>query len=202
MIAIMRPSGCTKSTLMHILGLLQPPDRDTNPESRILVNGSDITSLSDKDRTRMRAKTMGVVFQSFSLVPTLTAEENVALAAEYAGASRSNARSAAKEVLDWVSLADRANHRPMELSGGKQQRVAIARSLVNEPELLLADEPTGNLDSASTAEVLNLISRFHKKRNQTIVLVTHDAQVGAGCSKVVSMLDGIIKSDEQNGASA
>ena len=199
MVAVMGPSGCGKSTLMHILGLLQPPDRNGSPEARIMVSGNDITSLSDKERTKMRAQRMGFVFQAFNLVPTLTAVENVALAAEYAGTSRSKARSAAQEALDWVGLADRADHRPAELSGGQQQRVAIARSLVNEPELLLADEPTGNLDSASTNEVLDLMRRFHDERNQTIVLVTHDERVGAACSRVVSMLDGVIQTDEQTG---
>ena len=199
MVAIMGPSGCGKSTLMHILGLLQPPDQDGDPPPRIIIKQRDVTDLSDRGRTRMRANTMGFVFQSFNLVPTLTALENVSLAAEYAGSSRSTARSAARDALDWVGLADRANHRPTELSGGQQQRVAIARSLVNEPELLLADEPTGNLDSASTADVLDVIRRFHEQRGQTIVLVTHDPRVSSTCTRVLSMLDGVIQGDEQSG---
>ena len=195
-VAIMGPSGCGKSTLMHILGLLQSPDRDSDPPARLTISGRDASSLPDRERTRMRASTMGFVFQSFNLVQTLTAVENVALAAEYAGHSRSMARSSAQEVLDWVGLADRSGHRPMELSGGQQQRVAIARALVNDPKLLLADEPTGNLDSENTAEVLELLTRFHEQRRQAIVLVTHDAQVGAACTRVLSMLDGIILGDD------
>ena len=175
MVAIMGPSGCGKSTLMHILGLLQPPDGGGDPPPQMTISEKDATTLSDRERTRMRAQTMGFVFQTFNLVPTLTAIENVALAAEYAGSSRSKARSAAAEALDWVGLADRSGHRPMELSGGQQQRAAIARALVNEPQLLLADEPTGNLDSANTADVLELLRHFHEQRGQTTVLVTHDA---------------------------
>jgi len=163
----------------------------------LIVAGRDVTSLSDRERTRMRAHTMGFVFQSFNLVPLLTAIENVALAAEYAGRSRSEARSAAEDALDWVGLAEWSNHRPTELSGGQQQRVAIARGLVNKPELLLADEPTGNLDSANTAEVLALLGRFHREHRQTIVLVTHDAEVSAACTRVLTMLDGVILGDDR-----
>jgi putative ABC transport system ATP-binding protein len=193
MVAITGPSGCGKSTLMHILGLLQPPDRNGDAAPQLTIGGRDATSMSDRERTRMRAETMGFVFQTFNLVPTLTAIENVALPAEYAGRSRSQARSAARDALDWVDVADWADHRPMELSGGQQQRVAIARGLVNEPELLLADEPTGNLDSANTAEVMALLRRFNEERRQTIVLVTHDADVSAACTRVLSMLDGAIE---------
>ena len=198
MIAIMGPSGCGKSTLMHIMGLLQPPDRDTDPPPQMTIKDRDATALSDRERTRMRAQTMGFVFQSFNLVPTLTAIENVALAAEYAGRSRSEAHSSAREALDWVGLADWSGHRPMELSGGQQQRVAIARALVNEPELLLADEPTGNLDSANTSEVLGLMRRFHEQRGRTTILVTHDPEVSSACTRVLSMLDGAILGDERN----
>jgi ABC-type lipoprotein export system ATPase subunit len=202
MVAIMGPSGCGKTTLMHILGLLHSPDHDTDPEPRLMVNDTDVTSLSDRERTRMRASTIGFVFQTFNLVPTLTAAENVALAAEYAGRSRSDARDAAATALDWVDLADRSGHRPSELSGGQQQRVAIARALVNKPDLLLADEPTGNLDSSNTAEVLDLLHRFHAELGQTVVLVTHDAQVSASCTRVLSMLDGAILDDRQNASSS
>jgi putative ABC transport system ATP-binding protein len=196
MVAIMGPSGCGKSTLMHILGLLQPPDQKSDPPPQVTIGDRNATSLSDRERTRMRAQTMGFVFQSFNLVPILTAIENVSLAAEYAGRSRSEARSAAAEALDMVGLTDWSDHRPTELSGGQQQRVAIARGLVNEPELLLADEPTGNLDSANTAEVLDVLRRFHRERKQTIVLVTHDAEVSAACTRVLTMLDGAILDDD------
>ena len=148
----------------------------------------------------MRAKTMGFVFQSFNLVPTLTAIENVALAKEYAGASRGQATAAAREALGWVGLAERADHRPMELSGGEQQRVAIARSLVNGPAIVLADEPTGNLDSGHAHEVLELLRRFNRERGQTVVLVTHDAEVGGFCDRIVRMRDGLVVEDEAEAA--
>ena len=196
MVAIMGPSGSGKSTLMHLLGLLHGPDRDDGPPPTLRVDGVDATTLSDGDRTRIRARSMGFVFQSFNLVPTLTAEENVALAAEYAGTSRGRATVLAREALASVGLADRAGHRPMELSGGEQQRVAIARALVNEPMLILGDEPTGNLDSARAVEVLGLLRRVNRERGQTVVLVTHDAEVGATCDRIIRMRDGLIVADE------
>ena len=196
MVAIMGPSGSGKSTLMHLLGLLHSPDRNHGPAPQVLIDGQSVADLSDRARTQMRAKTMGFVFQSFNLVPTLTALENVALAKEYAGASRSSATAAAREALAWVGLAERADHRPMELSGGEQQRVAIARSLVNQPALVLADEPTGNLDSGHSKEVLELLRRFNRERGQTVVLVTHDAEVGAFCDRIVRMRDGLVVDDE------
>ena len=197
MVAIMGPSGSGKSTLMHILGLLHAPDRHDGPAPGLRIDGTDATRLSDRDRTRIRARSMGFVFQSFNLVPTLTAEENVALAAEYAGTSGGRARVAAREALAPVGLADRATHRPMELSGGEQQRVAIARALVNEPMIVLGDEPTGNLDSARASEVLGLLRRFNRERGQTVVLVTHDAEVGATCDRIIRMRDGLIVANER-----
>jgi putative ABC transport system ATP-binding protein len=193
MVALMGPSGSGKSTLMHILGLLHSPDANDGPRAELSVNGVDVTAMSEGIRTRMRADTMGFVFQSYNLVPTLTAAENVALAGEYAGTGRREAMSAASEALGWVGLAERAGHRPMELSGGEQQRVAIARSLVNKPKLLLADEPTGNLDSGHSHEVLELLRRFNKERGQTLLLVTHDADVGAFCDRIIHMRDGLIQ---------
>jgi putative ABC transport system ATP-binding protein len=197
MVAIMGPSGSGKSTLMHLLGLLHGPDTDEGAAPTLRIGGVDVTSLSDRERTRIRARTMGFVFQSFNLVPTLTAVENVALAAEYAGTARRRARTAAREALVAVGLADRAGHRPMELSGGEQQRVAIARALVNEPRLILGDEPTGNLDSARAGEVLALLRRFNRERGQTVLLVTHDAEVGATCDRIIRMRDGLIVADER-----
>jgi putative ABC transport system ATP-binding protein len=193
MVAIMGPSGSGKSTLMHILGLLHAPDSNGGPSPELRINGTDVTGLSDRSRTRMRAETMGFVFQSYNLVPTLSAAENVALAGEYAGVPRRQAATAAMESLGLVGLAERASHRPMELSGGEQQRVAIARSLVNQPMLLLADEPTGNLDTARSQEVLELLQRFNRERGQTLVLVTHDPEVGAFCNRVIHMRDGVIE---------
>jgi putative ABC transport system ATP-binding protein len=193
MVAIMGPSGSGKSTLMHILGLLHSPDANGGPPAELSINGSDVTGLSDRRRTRMRAETMGFVFQSYNLVPTLSAVENVALAGEYAGVPRRTATASAMEALGLVGLAERADHRPMELSGGEQQRVAIARSLVNEPMLLLADEPTGNLDTATSHDVLNLLQRFNRERGQTLVLVTHDQEVGEFCNRIIHMRDGLIE---------
>ena len=193
MVALMGPSGSGKSTLMHILGLLHSPDAEDGPPAELRIAGVDVTSMSERTRTRMRADTMGFVFQSYNLVPTLTAAENVALAGEYAGTGRRQAMSGAAEALGWVGLEERGGHRPMELSGGEQQRVAIARSLVNKPKLLLADEPTGNLDSGHSQEVLALLRRFNKDRGQTLLLVTHDAEVGAFCDRIIHMRDGLIQ---------
>ncbi len=192
MVAIMGPSGSGKSTLMHIVGLLHAPDRDGGPPPELTIDGHDVLRTSDRERTRLRARSLGFVFQTFNLVSTLTAIENVALAAEYAGRRRTDAGRAAREALDWVGLADRSGHRPMELSGGEQQRVAIARSLVNRPRMVLADEPTGNLDSTKSAEVLDLMRRFNAERGQTVVIVTHDAEVGGRCDRIVRMRDGVI----------
>jgi putative ABC transport system ATP-binding protein len=197
MVAIMGPSGSGKSTLMHLLGLLHAPDTTDGPAPTLRFDGADVTTLSDRERTRIRAKSMGFVFQSFNLVPTLTAEENVALAAEYAGTSGGAARQAARGALGSVGLRDRASHRPMELSGGEQQRVAIARALVNDPTLILGDEPTGNLDSARAVEVLGLLRKFNLERGQTVLLVTHDGEVGATCDRIIRMRDGVIVADER-----
>ena len=197
MVAIMGPSGSGKSTLMHLLGLLHAPDPDGGPPPTLWIDGVDATTLSDRDRTRVRARSMGFVFQSFNLVPTLTAEENVSLAAEYAGTARAAARTAAREALASIGLADRAGHRPMELSGGEQQRVAIARALVNDPALILGDEPTGNLDSARARDVLALLRVINRERGQTVLIVTHDAEVGASCDRIIRMRDGRIVGDER-----
>jgi ABC-type lipoprotein export system ATPase subunit len=197
MVAIMGPSGSGKSTLMHILGLLHSPDADAEPAPSLRIDGRDMTRLSDGERTRMRATTMGFVFQSFNLVPTLSALENVALAAEYAGVPGGTARLRARDALAAVGLAGRADHRPMELSGGEQQRVAIARSLVNRPKLLMGDEPTGNLDTKRTAEVLGMLRELNRERGQTIILVTHDPEVGAASDRIVRMRDGRMVGDER-----
>ena len=188
MVAIMGPSGSGKSTLMHILGLLHAPDTNDGPAPELRFDGADMTRLSDRARTKVRARSMGFVFQSFNLVPTLTALENVILAADYGGMGGTAARRAAVEALSWVGLAERAGHRPMELSGGEQQRAALARALVNEP--------TGNLDSARASEVLALLRRLNHERGQTTVLVTHDPAVAASTDRIIHMRDGLIEPDE------
>jgi len=193
MVAIMGPSGSGKSTLMHILGLLHAPDLNHGPRPELSFGGRDIVALGEGDRTRIRAREMGFVFQDFNLVPTLTALENVLMACEYAGRGGSGARAAALEALQLVGLSDRAGHRPAELSGGEQQRVAIARALVNRPSLVLADEPTGNLDSARTDEVLALLRRLNREHGQTFLLVTHDEEVGRACDRIVRMRDGRVR---------
>ncbi len=192
MVGIMGPSGCGKSTLMHILGLLHSPDKGTNPPPSLLIDGVDVAGLSDRGLTQMRANRMGFVFQSFNLLSTLSALENVSLPAEYAGWLKADARNAAGEALEVVGLAERMDHKPMELSGGQQQRVAIARALVTKPALLLADEPTGNLDSENTEEVLELLHRCNRELGQTLVLVTHDSRVSEACDRVLQMQDGVI----------
>jgi putative ABC transport system ATP-binding protein len=192
----MGSSGSGKSTLMHVLGLLHEPDRATNPAPILSINGTDVLRQSDRDRTRIRARELGFVFQAFNLVPTLSAAENVALAADYAGHGGKAGRAAALDALDLVGLADRASHRPSQLSGGEQQRVAIARALVNEPKLVLADEPTGNLDSARTAEVLGLLRRFNRERRQSFLIVTHDPDVAAASDRVITMRDGVVVAPE------
>ena len=196
MVGIMGPSGCGKSTLMHILGLLHSADLRTSPPPSLVIDGNDVTGLSDGERTQMRAKQIGFVFQTFNLVPILTALENVALPAEYAGWNRREARTAAAEALKLVGLEERSEHKATELSGGQQQRVAIARALVTKPALLLADEPTGNLDSENMEEVMDLLQRFNRELGQTIVLVTHDTRVSEVCSRVLTMSDGVITNEE------
>jgi putative ABC transport system ATP-binding protein len=193
MIAIMGPSGSGKSTLMHILGLLHPPDMDEGLQPELFLDGRDVVSLRDSERTRIRAREMGFVFQDFNLVPTLTAFENVLLACSYAGSGGPPARAAALNALTRVGLGERAGHKPAELSGGEQQRVAIARALVNQPRLVLADEPTGNLDSEKAEEVLGILRRSNLDQGTTIILVTHDAEVGAACDRVIRMRDGTIR---------
>jgi putative ABC transport system ATP-binding protein len=202
MVAIMGPSGSGKSTLMHVLGLLHAPDSNHGPAPELRFDGRSMTDLADNERTRIRATEMGFVFQAFNLVATLSAVENVALAAEYAGTNRRDAHAAAIEALGLVGLADRADHRPSELSGGEQQRVAVARALVNRPKLVIGDEPTGNLDSARSAEVLGLLRGLNRDHGHTFLIVTHDAEVGAACDRIIRMRDGLVVSDGLQGAAA
>jgi putative ABC transport system ATP-binding protein len=192
MVAIMGPSGSGKSTLMHILGLLHQPDLNQGPRPEMFFDGRDVTAVSENQRTKLRAQDMGFVFQDFNLVPTLSALENVQLARDYAGRRGSAGKQAAADALAAVGLADRASHKPAELSGGEQQRAAIARALVNRPKLVLADEPTGNLDSERSAEIVALLARLNRDEGQTLVVVTHEAEIAAACGRIVRMRDGHI----------
>jgi len=190
MVAIMGPSGSGKSTLMHIAGGLDAPSSGQTWIEQIRTD-----NLPDRALTRLRSKRVGFVFQGFNLLHTLTAQENVAVAAEYAGLPRRQAAQRARDLLGMLGLADRVDHRPSELSGGEQQRVAIARALINDPCILMADEPTGNLDSATSAEIMNLLSRVNAERGMTVVLVTHDPNVAARCGRVVQMQDSQVIDD-------
>lgn len=191
MVAIMGPSGCGKSTLLHMMGCLDDPD-----SGEIWLNGRRIDKLNAGAITRLLREEIGFIFQGFNLVSTMSALDNVALAAQYAGRSRRDAQRAARESLEKVGLADRASHRPSELSGGQQQRVAIARALVNNPLVILGDEPTGNLDSTSSAEIIDMMREINLTTGTTFILVTHDPDVAEACDRVIHMRDGCVTSDD------
>lgn len=194
MVAIMGPSGSGKSTMMHIISCLDAPDA-----GEVRLAGRRVDDLKGRALNRFRRTEVGFVFQGFNLIPSLTALDNVALAAEYAGAGRRAALAAAREALALVGLADRVRHLPSELSGGQQQRVAIARALVNKPAVLFGDEPTGNLDSASSSEVMDLMREINLRTGTTFVLVTHDEDVAGRCDRVVRMRDGVVIDQESLG---
>jgi len=190
MVAIMGPSGSGKTTLLNCLSGL-----DTIGEGMILIAGKELARLPDDVRSEFRARHMGFVFQLFNLIPVLSALENVELPALLAGIRPSEARRRAWAVLEQVGLADRAGHKPAELSGGQQQRVAIARALVNQPDIIWADEPTGNLDTETADEVMALLRRLNRENGQTFVIVTHDPRIGSMCDRVIQMRDGLIIDD-------
>ncbi len=191
MVAIMGPSGCGKSTMLHMMGCLDTPDR-----GEIWLNGRRVDKMGAGPTTKLLREEIGFIFQGFNLVSSVSAADNVAMAAQYAGKSRRDAQKAAREALDRVGLADRADHRPNELSGGQQQRVAIARALVNGPSVILGDEPTGNLDTASSAEVIDMMREINLTTGTTFVLVTHDPDVAEACDRVIHMRDGLVTHDE------
>jgi putative ABC transport system ATP-binding protein len=187
MVAIMGPSGCGKTTLLNCLAGI-----DTFDGGRVEIAGADLAAMSDGRRTDFRARTMGFVFQNFNLLPVLSAVENVELPLLVTGTRPSVARRRARAMLAAVTLTDRERHRPAELSGGQRQRVAIARALVNEPAIVWADEPTGNLDSDSADAIMDLLALLNRERSQTLVLVTHAAEIGARAGRIIRMRDGRI----------
>jgi putative ABC transport system ATP-binding protein len=195
MVAIMGPSGCGKTTLLNCLSGLDEFD-----EGKVLIEGTDIRQMGDRRRTAYRAERMGFVFQTYNLLPVITAVENVELPLLVSGISPTDARRRALAALEQVGLDNRAHHRPAELSGGQRQRVTIARSLVNDPAIVWADEPTGNLDSKSANDIIELMRHLNQQHQQTFVIVTHDAAIGAQCDRVVRMQDGLIVADiDQDG---
>ncbi len=188
-VALMGPSGSGKSTLMNILGCL-----DTPTSGSYILNGKDVSKMHDNDLAEIRNKEIGFVFQTFNLLPRTTALDNVALPMIYAGYSKSERNIRATEVLQQVNLGDRMDHQPNQLSGGQRQRVAIARALVNKPSIILADEPTGNLDSKTSVEIMKLFGDIHAQGN-TVILVTHEEEIADYAHRIIRLRDGIVESD-------
>jgi putative ABC transport system ATP-binding protein len=188
-LAIMGPSGSGKSTMMNLIGCLDTPNG-----GEYWLNGQEVSRMSDDALARVRNKEIGFVFQTFNLLPRATALQNVELPLVYAGVSSRERRAMAADALERVGLADRKDHKPNELSGGQRQRVAIARALVNRPSILLADEPTGNLDSASSEEIMRVFGTLHAQ-GQTVIMVTHEADIAAHAARVVLLRDGRVESD-------
>jgi putative ABC transport system ATP-binding protein len=191
-VALMGPSGSGKSTLMNLLGCLDTPTSGT-----YVLNGKDVSQMHDDDLAEIRNKEIGFVFQTFNLLPRTTALDNVALPMIYAGYSKSDRNVRATEVLTQVGLSDRMDHQPNQLSGGQRQRVAVARALVNKPSIILADEPTGNLDSKTSIEIMNLFNEIHKNGN-TVILVTHEEDIAKYAHRIIRLRDGLIESDAEN----
>ena len=185
-VAVMGPSGCGKSTMLHLLGGLLTPTK-----GRILVDGEDLTAASDAKRTDIRRRKIGFVFQRFNLFPTLTAEGNLRLAERIHG-NGADDPDRRREILRMLRLEDKMNHKPLELSGGEQQRVALARAVVNRPAIVLADEPTGNLDSENSELVLKMFRELNDRFNQTIIMITHNPEAAAACQRIIQMRDGHI----------
>ncbi len=190
-VTLMGPSGSGKSTLMNILGCLDSPTA-----GKYILNGQDVSKMPDDELAEVRNKEIGFVFQQFNLLPRLSAAENVALPLVYAGLSKKLRMEKAMDVLNKVNLADRSHHRPNELSGGQCQRVAIARALVNDPSLILADEPTGNLDTKTSHEIMDIFGKIHSAGN-TVVLVTHEEDIANHAYRIVRLRDGVIETDKR-----
>jgi putative ABC transport system ATP-binding protein len=185
-VAVMGPSGCGKSTMLHLLGGLLTPTK-----GRIVIDGEDLTAASDAQRTDIRRRKIGFVFQRFNLFPTLTAEGNLRLAERIHG-NGADEPDRRREILRMLRLQDKMHHKPLELSGGEQQRVALARAVVNRPAIVLADEPTGNLDSENSELVLKMFRELNDRFNQTIIMITHNPEAAAACQRVIQMRDGHI----------
>ncbi|UCG71239.1 MAG: ABC transporter ATP-binding protein [Thermoplasmata archaeon] len=192
MVAVMGPSGCGKTTLLNCLSGL-----DDLTEGQVLIEGQDVHAMKDNARTEYRAKKMGFIFQTFNLLPVLTAAENVELPLLVSGVRLKEARQKAESALELVDLLDWKNHKPSEMSGGQRQRVTIARSLVNEPTIVWGDEPTGNLDTENSNDVIDLLIQLNKKNKQTFVLITHDPSIGKKCQRIIEMESGLIINDNQ-----
>ena len=195
MVAVMGPSGCGKTTLLNVLSGL-----DDITEGQVVIDGAPIHTMSDRQRTRYRAEKMGFVFQSYNLLPVLSAVENVELPLLMAGVKQGDARERAQEALSLVGLAGEFPKLPAEMSGGQQQRVTIARALANEPAIVWADEPTGNLDSENATEIIDLLCRLNKEKSQTFVIVTHDLAVGRKTHRILRMADGQIAEELYTGS--
>ncbi len=190
-VALMGPSGSGKSTLMNLLGCLDTPTSGT-----YFLNGKDVSNMSQDELAEIRNKEIGFVFQTFNLLPRTTALDNVALPMVYAGYSKKERTNRAEKVLHDVGLADRMDHKPNQLSGGQRQRVAVGRALVNHPSIILADEPTGNLDSVTGVEIMNLFNQIHAKGN-TVIIVTHEEDIAKQAHRIIRLKDGMIESDER-----
>ena len=190
-VAFMGPSGSGKSTLMNLLGCL-----DTPTSGSYILNGADVSTMTDDQLAEIRNKEIGFVFQTFNLLPRTTALDNVALPMIYAGKSKTERNERAAEVLKNVGLADRMDHKPNQLSGGQRQRVAVGRALVNKPSIILADEPTGNLDSKTSVEIMNLFDEIHAAGN-TVILVTHEEDIAEHAHRIIRLRDGVIEKDER-----
>lgn len=193
-VALMGPSGSGKSTLMNILGCLDSPSGGT-----YILNGKEVSKMSENELADIRNKEIGFIFQTFNLIPRSTALDNVALPLVYSGTKKEERIARAQKALEDVGLSDRSTHKPNELSGGQRQRVAVARALVNNPSIILADEPTGNLDSKTSQEIMNLFEEIHQKGN-TVIVVTHEEDIARHAHRIIRIKDGLVDSDQPNSA--
>ncbi len=186
-VAIMGPSGSGKSTILHMLGILDRPSK-----GKVIIDGADVSKLDDDELAKIRREKIGFIFQFFYLIPSLTALKNVELPMTFLGGSVKDKEKKAKELLKMVGLEGRMTHRPSQLSGGESQRVAIARALANDPQIILADEPTGNLDSKSGKEIMEILQKLNKERKVTLIIVTHDSSIAKHAQRIISLKDGMI----------